>query len=346
MLCNSCMTSIASSDLVRCEQCGVPLHQGCSNRCLSCGMVLCDVCYTAGAFHCENCALELDKGNPFSVIRRSHLEQYAGCPYSFYLQVVKGIEPPMSNYAQLGILVHDLVDRNENYGLTIDECYHELSEEVRKWNEENQDEYSLISEELYQVGKLCLTNYFELRPYLDFGDDASQSEENIIFEMDGTEVKVSCTLDRLVRRNGEYHILDWKTGRPMAGKKLVTDLQPPLYLYGVKQKYGKLPKTFTLFYLQHNKHIQYQLVDEEAMVYEVKTTRNTYRLDLNEALERTKEVIRNIAGKQFQMQTDGGSWRCKNMCWFGSAKKCDGVDAGKWAITNRRRKSEEEGDGE
>ena len=63
-------------------------------------------------------------------------------------------------------------------------------------------------------------------------------------------------------------------------------------------------------------------------------------------MERTKEVIRNIAGKQFQMQSDSGVWRCKNMCWFGQTKKCDGVDAGQWTLTNRKRKTEEKGDGE
>lgn len=346
MLCNSCMTPIANQDLIRCEQCGVPLHQGCSNNCLACGKVLCDVCYTAGAFHCETCALEADKGNPFAVIRRSHLEQYAGCPYSFYLQVVKGIEPPMGSHAQLGILVHDIIDRHEAFGLTVEECFHHLSNQVQLWNEAQTEDYSIITEELYKVGQLCLANFFELKPYLDqYGQDFT-SEENIIFSVEGTDVQVSCTMDRIVRKNGEYHILDWKTGRPMAGKKLITDLQPPLYLYGIKQKYGKLPQTFTLFYLQHNKQIVYSLVDAEKMLYEVKTSRNTYTLDLNEALERTKEVIRNIAGKQFQMQSDSGVWRCKNMCWFGATKKCDGVDAGQWALTNRKRKAEEKGDGE
>ena len=108
MYCNSCLKLIPKEKVTHCSQCGVPLCKDCANHCMTCGKELCDTCYMENNFRCEDC---FKPENMFAVIRRSHLEQYAGCPYSLYLQLVNGITPPMGKHAQLGVIVHELIEQ-------------------------------------------------------------------------------------------------------------------------------------------------------------------------------------------------------------------------------------------
>jgi CRISPR/Cas system-associated exonuclease Cas4 (RecB family) len=279
--------------------------------------------------------------NKIERIRRSHLEQYAGCPYSLYLQLVLGKVPPMGKHAQLGIIVHQIIDQMSEHDLTLVEARKKLIEEIEIWNtqvpEENK-EYSTIDDELIGVGSICLDNFFMIKnefhqPY--------ESEKNIIFELEENLPKISCTLDRITTVNGNKHIHDWKTGKPMAGQKLITDLQPPLYIWAVFCEYGILPKTFTLHYLQHNKNLTYTLVDAENVIYEVQTSRTKYTLDVKKALEVTKKILSGIQNNQFNMPSDKTHlWRCSNFCWFGMTNQCAGSVNEQWKAAKRIRKED------
>ena len=334
MYCNSCIKKIAKEDIVYCEQCGVPLCKDCANHCMVCGKTLCDSCYKDNNYKCEECYKPDDM---FQVIRRSHIEQYAGCPYSLYLQLVLGIEPPMGKHAQLGVIVHELIDKSSEYEFGLQEAIGELESRIEEWNLKVDDDYSVITMDLEEVGKVCLSNFFTFKDMLG---DNFKSEYNIKYEIGKGLPKISCTLDRIEFRDDEIHIHDWKTGKPMSGKKLVTDLQPPLYIYAVFNEFGKMPKTFTLHYLNPNKHITYHK-DDDKDIYYVKTTRNTYTLDIKEALERTKEILKGIKNNQFNMP-DGTThaWRCNNMCWFGMTDKCKGVHNQQWKEINNQRGAE------
>ena len=107
-----------------------------------CGKTLCDSCYADNNFKCEEC---YKPDETFSVIRRSHIEQYAGCPYSLYLQLILGIEPPMGRHAQLGVIVHELIDKLSEYEFSLDEAKKELIEKIEEWNLKTEDEYSIIN---------------------------------------------------------------------------------------------------------------------------------------------------------------------------------------------------------
>lgn len=327
MYCNSCCTTIQKNDLIYCEQCNVPLHKSCSNGCTSCGKILCDVCSIENNYMCEECNIEKNPEATFNVIRRSHLEQYTQCPYQIYLQLVLNKEPPMSNYAQLGIIVHQIIDSISDYDLNLESATEVLVDSVVDWNKEHKDEYQYIHADLLQVGHTCLNNFYDIRECLP---SEFTSEENMVFSLGDDIPKVSCTLDRVMIANGEIAIADWKTGKPMSGKKLVTDLQPPLYIYAVYQKYGKLPKSFALYYLQYNKIINYVLVDEENWLYEVKTSRSTYVLDVKRVLDQVKKILSQIKENKFPMASEANQWRCNTMCYFGTSGVCAGVHNAQW----------------
>lgn len=326
--CNSCLKQIAKDEDAYCSQCQVPLHKDCSNRCLNCGVILCDSCYAENNFRCEEC---FKPENLFQTIRRSHIEQYAGCPYSLYLQLVLGIEPPMGRHAQVGIIVHDLIDKMLKDELNINEAQALLADRIDEWNLSTEDEYSIITLDLIDNGVNCLNNFELIK---DSFTGKSKTEYNVQFSLDKNLPSISCTLDLISFKGDGIHVHDWKTGKPMSGKKLVTDLQPPLYMYGVKEEFGKMPESFNLHYLRPNKHIRYNKVGD--MVYEVKTTRNTYTLDVEEALERTKDILKGIKNRKFNMPKGAHLFRCKNLCWFGISGKCKGTQDEQWKIMNEK----------
>ena len=324
MYCNSCLKLIPKDKVTHCSQCGVPLCTTCANHCLTCGKDLCDTCYLDNNFRCEEC---FSPENMFAVIRRSHLEQYAGCPYSLYLQLVKGITPPMGKHAQLGVIVHELIEQISDGMLSLQEAETLLDERIIDWNMNTDDDYCIIPMELEETGHNCLKAFDLIKDTLDA--EEKKSEHNIRFSIDEDLPEISCTLDRINwDKNGDLHVHDWKTGKPMSGKKLIEDLQPPLYLYAVYKEFGKLPTTFTLHYLNAGKHITYKQVD--SMRYQVQTTRNTYILDIEEALTRTKEILKNIKHNKFNMPSGTHNWRCENMCWFGMSGVCAGSQKEEW----------------
>lgn len=284
---------------------------------------------------CEECNITKNPEQTFNVVRRSHLEQYNQCPYSVYLQLILGKEPPMSNYAQLGIIVHQIIDSISEFDMTLEESVKELIKEVTNWNNSIllsvDSDYQFIKSDLEVVGVTCLENFYMIKDSLT---EDYTSEVNFIFSLEDDLPKVSCTLDRVTETNGKLIISDWKTGKPMSGKKLVEDLQPPLYIYGVYLKYGRLPDSFSLYYLQHNKIMTYSLVDAEKMLYEVKTSRSVYTLDVKKKVEDTKKILRQIKENKFPMATEANQWRCRTMCHFGTSGECAGVQDAQWKQVN------------
>ena len=136
------MKQIPVDEITYCKECGVPLHKSCANHCLECKADMCDDCYKDNRFRCSDCVVE-DKS--LRTIRRSYIKQYEECPYAFYLQVVEGIEPPMSSYAELGIIVHELIEEMQHGEKTLETAKNELKIRVEEWNISAKEEYSVLS---------------------------------------------------------------------------------------------------------------------------------------------------------------------------------------------------------
>lgn len=329
MYCNSCMMQISKNEVVYCEQCGVPLHKKCANNCMICKKTLCDTCYAENNFKCEDC---FKPNKSFQIIRRSYIEQYAECPYSLYLQLVKGIEPPMGKHAQLGVIVHKLIERISKNEIDIAQAKAMLEDEIQEWNSSTDEEYSLISLDLESVGNRCLDAFWLMRDR--FAEDC-KTEYQMKYSIEDDLPMISCTADRIDFDKDEIYIHDWKTGKAMSGQKLITNLQPPLYIEAVAKTFGTYPKAFTLHYLNAGKSLTYKNIAPKR--YEVTTSRNSYILDIDESLERTKKILTDIKKGKFNMpKKETHQWRCKNMCWFGLSGKCEGSQKEQWRILNEQ----------
>ena len=283
---------------------------------------------------CEECYKPEDM---FKVIRRSHIEQYAGCPYSLYLQLVLDIAPPMNKHAQLGIIVHKIIESIQSDKLDPGQANRMLEDLIEEWNLSTDDEYCVVTMELEELGKTCLSNFYAMQPTLcsDF-----KVEHNVRYSLDDDLPMISCTIDRVEFVGEDIYVRDWKTGMSMSGKTFTTDLQAPLYIYGVANEFGKYPKTFTLEYLKKGKSIVFVLqpVGQDGQHrYVVTTSRGEYTLHIEEAVKRTKRILRDIKAQKFDMPSNSTHiWRCKNLCWFGISGKCTGMQTEQWKAMNEK----------
>lgn len=334
MYCNSCLKQIPKDEITYCMSCGVPLHKGCANHCMECGKELCDSCYKENHFRCTDC---FDATRPFKTIRRSYLKQYETCPHSLYLQLVENIEPPMSKYAQLGIIIHAIIEDVQRGRLIPGSAKVRLLNEVEKWNMETEEEYSIITDELLNTGLNCINNIYRLLSALEI-EEKFEIEKKIIYNIDKKLPDISCTLDRIGFIDDKIYVHDWKTGKPMTGQQLVKDLQPPLYMYAIRKEYGVMPESFVLHYLDYEKNIVYKKIDDDN--YSVETTRNKYNLCISDALNKTREILTGINKQKFEMPDDNIiAWYCEKMCWFGISGTCSKLELEEWhkLVENRKK---------
>lgn len=339
MYCNCCLKQIPKDLVVKCSRCGAPLCNTCANHCMTCNAPLCDSCYAEGNYRCENCTSPSGNSNDFSSIRRSYLEQYAGCPHSLKLQLIEHIIPPMSNYAQLGIIVHEIIERisSKENSLNLQQALAMLEERINEWNLATDDEYSIINDELFETGRVSLKNFWLIKNELNTGKFIS--EQNIKYSVSDDLPMISCTLDRIRwDKENNIHIHDWKTGKTMSGQRLAEDLQPPLYIKAVAEEYGTYPLTFNLHYLAHQKHIQYKRINDTHM-YQVQTSRSSYILDVDEAIGRAKDILSKIQANKFPIPKQ--NWRCEKMCWYGATGKCKKGTVEQWNDINKQYNKEE-----
>ena len=317
-----CMNCYAEIDEVamhyKCTSCGKFIHKQCAIKHED--KPYCDLCYTARRHKKEVIVLP-------DVIRRSYIETYKSCPYKFYLEVVKGHEQPKNIYTELGIDVHTLMDKMsdtyQKYTVThfLDEFDNLFKDYPDEWfdSEEQKDK-------MYERGMNSIRTGWEIIPYLP---PAFSKEEKIIFDVGEGLPKISCTSDRTHMVNHELEVIDWKTGKVLVGAKHETDLQAPLYIYSVIEKYKRPVRKFTFYYLDENKtRIFNHIRDDE---YECEVGKRSYQIKLSKAIDETKKILTNIMDHKFNIPTESKSmfFTCK-MCHLRHEGLCKGADIQTW----------------
>lgn len=273
---------------------------------------------------CTDC---FDVKKPFKRIRRSYLQDYVHCPYNLYLNAVLGKVPPMGGAAQAGVILHDIIEKMQNGEMEWLETQDEFTERCEEWNKglrkksDLEFDYSLITDIKVHNGIDCLDNwYMNVRPKLN--NRQFITEKNIRFSI-GEESDIGCTLDRVEwDDDSKIHIHDWKTGKPLAGQQLVKNLQPGVYIYAVYKEFGEWAETFSLHYI-HAPYKRITYYHQGNGVYEVRTTKNVYTLNVLDTIEKCREIIRHINAAEFP--ANAKLWYCEGMCWYNKTGDCVGT---------------------
>lgn len=319
-----------------CKQCGTKLDWSNSTLCCKCGVPLCEDCALKNNYKCEKCSDKAKIVLP-DVIRRSHIEDYKACPYYFKLEVIDGHEPSQHVLARLGSDLHELYEKVQKgvIGFDYDVLEHnslKLIKEIMK-DYPDEDEQKLIDK-----SKICNRNFIKVYPTL--GKPIS-FEERIYFPIAKDLPKVTIAYDRLeIDLNGDLHIIDWKTGKILSGKKLTTDLQPALYLKAVESKYGKMPKSFKLIYLgdvdKDGNYKERVFTSLDGNKFVCKVGKKEYIQDVNEQIRTVQKLFSQMKRGHFSIPEKPDYFKCK-MCSFKERGLCQGSDMESWKQINEER---------
>lgn len=318
-----------------CTNCSVELTWENKTLCVKCGVEICEDCSMKNKFKCDKCSDKAKIQIP-DVIRRSSIEDYKSCPYYFKLHVIDGNEPDQNVLARLGSDLHDLYEQVQRGDVSTDEILSQSDWIIEKILEEypNTDR-----DKLWDRTKICNESFINLLPELT--NKAIAFEERIVFPIGEGIPKVTIAYDRLEEdENGDLHIVDWKTGKVMSGKKLTTDLQPALYLKAVEHQYGKMPKSFKLVYLSdvdkqgNYKERTFTSIDGNKFV--CKVGKKEYIQDITEQIKVVQKLFAQIKQGKFSIPQKPDYFKCK-MCSFKDKGLCSGNDTQNWININEER---------
>ena len=308
--CKNCFLPI--DDLrtaVKCNVCDSHLHKDCAISDKE--QYFCDVCYTVKSEESTDCKLDFTVPE---VIRRSYIETYKSCPYKFYLQVIKGIEENYNNvYAQVGIDLHDLFNiACNNHRYNEQKMFAQF---IDLWD--NYDPIIFADNEqkqlLYNRSVNSISSFYKILP--SYPKVPFTTEETIQFSIgDGLPI-VQTTMDRIDKIDGELEVTDWKTGKTMVGQKLSSDMQAPLYIYGIREHF-KLPVSkFTFVYVNEDKIRTFIRESENTYICQVKN--RTYRININDTIKQTQSLFSRINKGDFNIPYNIKSmfFTCK-MCYL------------------------------
>ena len=305
---------------MKCTECQKELNWENSTLCIKCKTPLCEDCYTENSMKCSKCNPKEEELH-FDAIRRSHIETYKTCPYAFKLEVVDGIKPDPHPLAQLGIDLHDLYEQLQRNEISTEELdfLTEQFIEGYEYDEETKDN-------MRNRAVICNRNFLALLPTLT--NEAVAFEERLFFDVGKDLPQVTIAYDRLEKdKQGNLHIVDWKTGKAMSGKKLTTDLQPALYIYAVKEKYGVYPESFRLIYLSdtykdgsYKEKIFHKKNDNE---YVCMVGKKEYVQNISEQIKEVQKVFARIKSKKFNIPEKSIGYHC-DICHFKKVGKCAG----------------------
>lgn len=321
--CKSCTFPIDDlRSAKKCSTCDNALHKECVIDVD--GVIFCDNCYTVRAQTPERVQFEIPES-----IRRTYIETYRSCPFKFLKEVIEGNQQPPTCYTQVGIDLHDMFEKGLN-----DRHYdiHTMINDFDKiWNhvypEMDLFESDKQKSDMYSRAMDSIDTYYNVLPDIPI---PMTTEETIRYSIGDDIPDVEFTMDAILEdENGELELLDWKTGKVMVGVKLSSDLQAPLYIYGVQKHFGKRVKRFTYYYLHENKIRIFNHVGGDDYVCIV--GKREYHINLTDAIKDVKRLFAQIKKGNFNVPQDTKKmfFTCK-MCHIKQMGMCRGADEESW----------------
>ena len=325
MICNNCWNPISSNqEYVECKICNKSIHKECA---IENDGYTCDVCLTTKLN--DNKGKTIDFEMP-KAIRRSYIEVYKTCPFKFYNEVILGHEMPPNIYTELGILTHEMFDKaSSDRSYTKDKMISDFKEQFANLDDNLFTEIA-PKDRMYNRGMDSIETFYEI---ISDMPEPYATEETILFGVGKDLPMVQATSDRVNLINGELEVIDWKTGQVMVGKKLSSDLQAPLYIYSIREKYNLPVRKFTFYYLKENKERTYERVTNEDYVCQV--GKRKYNINLGDAIKEVQHIFSQIKNGNFNIPIDTRKmyFSCK-MCHIREMGLCEGADKQVWKQFN------------
>lgn len=302
--------------------CEGALHKDCAIK--EDGKHYCDGCYTI--------MLQTPKKVEYEIpehIRRTYIETYRTCPYKFLKEVLEGNAQPPTCYTQVGIDLHELFEK-----ALLDRTF--TASMMREAFQVYWDGYSddLFKDEeqrmnMAERAEASIKTFYTILPGIP---TPFTTEETIFYSIGEDLPLVRFTMD-LVTENeaGNLEMHDWKTGGVMVGKKISTDLQAPLYIYGVQRHFNRQVDKFTFYYLKDNKTRTFHRVNDDEYVCTV--GKRQYIIKLTDAIREVKSMFSQIKKGNFNIPKDTRSmyYACK-MCHIKEQGMCQGADEQVWTF--------------
>lgn len=338
--CKNCFLKINNiRKETRCATCNAMLHKDCAIK--DGGTFLCDVCFTVkeeGSVSLQTTNFEMP-----SIIRRSYIELYKSCPYAFYLSVIKKENTISSSFAQIGIDLHELfhlastreIKNIEDMMVVFKNCWNQYQDSLFEQDLNLYKNMSIndLRNKLYNQSLKAIEQFFNILKTLP--KQPFCLEKNIKFCIGEELPKVSITMDRIDEINEELHIIDWKTGTVMVGRKISSDLQAPLYIKAVQTFYKKPIKNFTFHYLVENKKRVFERVDDEN--YMCCVNKREYFINLTDSIREVQHIFSQIKNGNFNIPKNAKKmyFTCKT-CHFNRCNMCSGADIESWTQYNKK----------
>ena len=317
--CKNCFGSVDMRRDTKCATCNSPLHKECAIK--EDGASFCDVCYTVKEETKEKVNFEIP-----DVIRRTYIETYRTCPHKFFKEVIEGHTTPPTCYTQIGVDLHKLFEKaihNRNYTReNMEEEYQEI------WNAYPDDLFESDKQRETMKARVIesIDNFYYIIKDMPI---PIMTEGTIHYSIGEDLPKVEFTMDVVLEVDGELELIDWKTGKVMVGQKLSTDLQAPLYIYGVKKHFNKPVRKFTFYYVNENKERVFERVNEDEYVCRV--GKREYKISLTDSIREVKSVFSQIKKGNFNIPSDTRKmhFACK-VCHLRQQGLCRGADEEAW----------------
>jgi DNA helicase-2/ATP-dependent DNA helicase PcrA len=163
------------------------------------------------------------------VLSASDIETYRSCPLRYKYARVLRIPSEQTLNQRFGIMVHQVLERyHASQASTLEEMMKLLA---TAWRRGGFGE-SETERELHEKARVALTRYHER-----LGEDDAEPvwfERSFSFTLGSHRVRGR--VDRIDRLgDGEYELIDYKTGRPKSAEQLGEDIQLSLYALGARE---------------------------------------------------------------------------------------------------------------
>lgn len=202
----------------------------------------------------------------------SRIDTYNSCPAKYFYSYIQK-EPRSTNAAALlGNVVHSVLENtleNEKE-LSLAELQDEYNSNIKSWDTNN-----IISNELINVGKVILDNFYDENQDTKFNILDKEMEFDFIIG----SYRVRGFIDRVDVFGNRIYIVDYKTGKwEVALKDVATNLQLGIYALAISELFPGKEVYAELYYLRSGKKKGHLFTSEEIFLVKKRLVENIQKI--------------------------------------------------------------------